>query len=143
MQAHGPIEVETDASRRIISPSGLHRASTRNTSLVAFSRCANSLRARKIVSVRLVRTDEMEADLMTKILERPAFEKHRDSVVNAAAKLRDRVREMRSEAATSSEPHECFHSSQLKVSSDAGLNLRRQSASDPLFTPFFTPTPWR
>ena len=89
------------------------------------------LAARKIVSVRLVRTctDEMEADLMTKILERPAFEKHRDSVMNAAAKLRDRVREMQSEAATSSEPHECFHSSQLKVSSDAGLNLKLKWSS--------------
>ena len=25
----------------------------------------------------------------------------------------------------------------------SNLELRRQSASDPLFTPFFTPTPWR
>ena len=61
------------------------------------------LAARKIVSVRLVRTDEMEADIMTKILERQPFEKHRDSIMNAAAKLRERVKEVKSQAATSSE----------------------------------------
>ena len=61
------------------------------------------LAARKIVSVRLVRTDEMEADIMSKILERPSFEKHRDTIMNSAAKLRERVKEVKSQAATSSE----------------------------------------
>ena len=102
LQVHGPIEVETDAqSAYNLTQRDSPGANTKHVARRVFK--MRELAARKLVSVRLVRTDEMEADLMTKILERPAFEKHRDSVMNAAAKLRDRIQEMQSEAATSSE----------------------------------------
>ena len=43
------------------------------------------LAAKKLVALRLVKTADMEADMMTKILERAAFDKHRDSVMNVSA----------------------------------------------------------
>ena len=43
------------------------------------------LRKRRRVAVRLVKTDEMEADILTKILEKPPFDKHRRSLKNLAA----------------------------------------------------------
>ena len=43
------------------------------------------LRKRRRVVVKLVKTDEMEADILTKILERPMFDKHRRSLKNLGA----------------------------------------------------------
>ena len=102
LKVHGPIEVETDAqSAYNLTQRDSPGVNTKHVARRVFK--MRELAARKIVSVRLVRTDEMEADIMTKILERQPFEKHRDSIMNAAAKLRERVKEVKSQAATSSE----------------------------------------
>ena len=43
------------------------------------------LRKRRRVIVRLVKTEDMEADILTKILERPLADKHRRSLKNLGA----------------------------------------------------------
>ena len=43
------------------------------------------LRKRKKVAVKLVRTEDMEADILTKILPKQLFDKHRRSLKNLSA----------------------------------------------------------
>ena len=83
--AHGIVEAETDAKsaydlcHRDSSGGGASRHIDRREFKM------RELRKRKRVVVRLVKSEDMEADILTKILERPLADKHRRSLKNLGA----------------------------------------------------------
>ena len=82
---HGIVEAETDAKaaydlcHRESSGGGASRHIDRREFKM------RELRKRRRVIVRLVKTEDMEADILTKILERPLADKHRRSLKNLGA----------------------------------------------------------
>ena len=82
---HGPIDVETDAksAHDLIHRNTSGGGATRHVDRKEFK--MRELQQRKLVAVRLVPTEAMEADLMTKILDYGTFCKHRASLKNMAA----------------------------------------------------------
>jgi len=82
---HGPVEVETDSksAHDLIHRNSSGGGATRHVERKEFK--MRELQRRKKVAVRLVKTADMEADILTKILDRAAFDKHRRTIKNLAA----------------------------------------------------------
>jgi hypothetical protein len=85
MALHGEIEVSTDskAAHDLVHRNSSGGGATRHVERKEFK--MRELRARRICVVKLVRTDDMVADILTKILDRKAFERHKRTLNNLAA----------------------------------------------------------
>ena len=84
LYTHGPVEVGTDNKG---SYDLCHRegpaAGSRHFERKVFK--MRELRGKGVVKVIKVSTEDNEADIFTKPLDRPTFERHRDTLMNVAA----------------------------------------------------------
>ena len=84
-EVHGPVTAETDskAAHDLCHRDSSGGGKTRHLDRKEFK--MRELRKRKKVAVKLVRTEDMEADILTKILPKQLFDKHRRSLKNLSA----------------------------------------------------------
>ena len=82
---HGPIEAQTDSksAHDLVHRNSSGGGATRHIERKEFK--MRELQRRKKVAVTLVGTADMEADILTKILDRPTFDRHRKSMKNLGA----------------------------------------------------------